>query len=202
LNRQDNPIEAVQSGSDYLVCGDCPLRGSLGRRSCYVNVARAPLQIWRAYHRGVYRQLQPNELTTVFAGRFVRFGSYGEPVLIGLKTVQKIAEVASGFTGYTHQWRNPIWSAYKRYFMASCGSEAEHLEATVLGWRTFTISTVKLPSLMVCPASEEFESDRGFKLDCLTCGRCSGNSIKGRSVQIAPHGSGKNRFENEHQLEV
>ena len=187
LNRTVNPVSGVMTGADHAVCGDCPLRGSMRNRACYVNVARAPMNIWRAYQAGHYRHLDVNDYAGVFSGRFVRFGAYGEPVLIPFKLLEAIANCASGFTGYTHQWRNPFLSAYKRYLMASC-SGADYEQAVSMGWRAFVVSEKQVNGLMVCPASKEFEAARGRKLTCEQCGQCAGLSRTGRSVQIRPHG--------------
>src|SRR5262245_27962174 len=43
-DNEEDPVQAVKSGADPAICGDCPHRG----RSCYVNVAQAPLSIYRA----------------------------------------------------------------------------------------------------------------------------------------------------------
>ena len=50
LNESVNPVEAIATGADYTICGDCPHRKqSDGSRSCYVNVGQAPNSIWKAY---------------------------------------------------------------------------------------------------------------------------------------------------------
>lgn len=186
-----NPIEAVMMGQDREICLDCGLRGNLGRgRGCYVNLGRGPLPVWKKYMQGGYPVLAPDQYAGAFAGRFVRFGAYGEPVLLPWRIVKAIAEACAGWTGYTHQWRQPWMQAYKRYFMAST-TEANREEAEKLGWRTFTVSERKLDGAMVCPASQEFEAVRGYKLSCIDCGQCAGLSRKGRSVQIQPHGQGR-----------
>ena len=46
--RQDMaPMEAIKSGGDRSICGGCPHRGTGTKRSCYVNVFRAPAAIWQ-----------------------------------------------------------------------------------------------------------------------------------------------------------
>jgi len=50
LTKAENPVAAVKSGNDAIVCGACPLRGDHGAgRACYVKVFQAPLAIWKAY---------------------------------------------------------------------------------------------------------------------------------------------------------
>ena len=54
IMRQDiAPHEALKTGDDSSVCGDCPLRPiHKGATRCYVRVYQAPLSVWNAYNRG------------------------------------------------------------------------------------------------------------------------------------------------------
>jgi len=98
LYRGANPVQAIKTGADMHICGDCPLRGDHGKeRACYVRVGNAPLAVWRAYFRGNYPKLELSQLADTFRGRFVRFGSYGEPTLIPLPIIREIASVARGW---------------------------------------------------------------------------------------------------------
>ena len=68
------PSDAVESGADASVCGDCPLRGlGFKARACYVNVGQAPQSVWRAYKRGVYPVATPARA----ALRYQRSASFG-----------------------------------------------------------------------------------------------------------------------------
>lgn len=184
LYRSEDPIAALKSGTDLHVCGDCPLRGANGKeRACYVKIDRAPLSVWKAYHRGVYPKMQD---ASIFAGRKVRFGSYGDPVFIPFNIIRAIAEASAGWTGYTHQWRNPLFAAYRKYFMASTSS-ADYLVAQSMGWRTFTVSDKALDKQVLCPASEE----AGYRTTCADCQLCMGTSKFARSIRIPAHGAGK-----------
>jgi len=191
LVRSEDPIAAVRSGQDEVICFDCPLRGVLGKeRGCYLGayeLAHAPLSIWRAYRRGRYQTIKTaKQISELFADTAVRFGAYGEPIRIPFKTVKAITAVAKTWTGYTHQWRNPLYKAYRQYFMASC-TAGDYEAAQAMGWRTFTVSGQHLDNQIVCPASKE----RGHKLSCEDCGLCSGlTRSKARSVQIKAHGAG------------
>ena len=52
LPADTEPNEAVKTGEDAAICGDCPHRrehGELG--DCYVLPFQAPLSIWRAVKR-------------------------------------------------------------------------------------------------------------------------------------------------------
>ena len=53
-----SPLDAIASGQDYSICGNCPHRGVIGdtvsanqkiERSCYVNVGREVMAVWKAY---------------------------------------------------------------------------------------------------------------------------------------------------------
>jgi hypothetical protein len=194
------PMAAIHSGNDSIVCGNCPLRGVTipkqqagspnqtvnKERACYVNVSKAPSNIWKAYKKGHYIYLTGKSLLDAFRDKTVRFGSYGEPVLIPFKIVKSIASVAKGWTGYTHTWNNPLFSAYKSYFMAST-NEMDYKQAIAQGWRTFTLTNKVIKNQIVCPASAE----RGHKTTCEKCLLCSGISRDARSITIASHGVGK-----------
>ena len=54
--RDTPPHEAVKSGNDEGVCGNCIQRPSVGG-ACYVKTFQAPLSIWRAYKRGNYNNV-------------------------------------------------------------------------------------------------------------------------------------------------
>lgn len=82
---------------------------------CYVQM-RAPNSIWQAYKRGRYARLVDLSL---LRGRKIRFGAYGDPIHIPFPIVKAIASVADNYTGYTHQWANPMYRAYSAFFMAS-----------------------------------------------------------------------------------
>ena len=92
LARDVNPVEAIKIGADEKVCFDCKHRGVAGKqRTCYVRIANAPLGVWKAYTRGMYRRLELADYERAFAGRKVRFGAYGDPVLIPVAMVAAIA---------------------------------------------------------------------------------------------------------------
>lgn len=62
LRRDVSPVEAIHSGADRSICGDCPHRGRVenGRnrgRSCYVTVFQAPRNVWDTARRGRYARV-------------------------------------------------------------------------------------------------------------------------------------------------
>ena len=197
LNRTESPLQSIKSGSDANVCLDCPLRGFKGKkRICYVDIGRAPSQIWAKYQRGGYPLLAESEYARVFGGRAVRFGAYGEPVLIPLPMVSTIASLAKKRTGYTHQWRKPEFQAYRAFLMASCDSPADYARAHDMGWRTFRGRAAGEPMLageISCPASDE----AGKRTQCDRCGLCDGSrgaSDARKNIVILIHGIGAKNF--------
>ena len=54
-----DPVEAIRTGRDRSICGSCIHRGTNGfeGRSCYVDAAKAPLSVWKAYKRGSYQRI-------------------------------------------------------------------------------------------------------------------------------------------------
>ena len=199
--RQDmKPTDAVSTGEDYSICGDCQHRGT----SCYVEVGRAPNQIWSAYNKGHYEEL-PRRLFKVFKGRKVRIGAYGDPAAVPTHIWQSIATHAAAVTGYTHQWHKYHARGLRKFCMASIDAVAERLHAEARGFRTFRVRKgghnldPLLKGEVICPASVE----GGQKLTCEQCLACGGtgkndnNRRRRGGITIIVHGSkGKvNQFE-------
>jgi len=201
LARDVNPVRAIKIGADVKVCLDCKHRGKGGKkRTCYVRVANAPLGVWKAYKRGLYPFLPISEYSQAFerrkVRRKVRFGAYGEPVLIPAAIVAELSRVSDGWTGYTHQWANPAFAEYRQWLMASVDSQSEYVAAKADGWRTFRVRTSVESPLnareIVCPASDE----AGKRTTCERCKLCSG-TYQGdgrKDIAIVVHGSGTKQF--------
>ena len=186
LVKSENPVSAIKSGADRLICGSCPLRGQNGQaRACYVNVGQAPFAVWRAWTRGRYPRLDD---LTVFSGKTVRFGAYGDPTWIPFELAKTIADVSAGWTGYTHQWKKPINQAWRGLVMASVETTEDLRIAESMGWRTFRVSAdlEHHTNEVLCP------SERG--VSCSDCLLCSGTSRRAASVFIPVHGTGKKHF--------
>ncbi len=190
LVKSCDPVRAIQEGLDRLICGNCMHRGheENGRfgvgRSCYVNPGQAPQGIWKAWKAGRYSPLRSLEC---FAGRKVRFGAYGDPTHLPLSLALAIAGVASGHTGYTHQWRKPSLQPWRSLLMASVDSVAELVIARSLGWSTFRVGSEASPGESLC-ASERIGTPC---MDCLICAGARGGL---ESVHIPPHGTGATHF--------
>ena len=188
LCKSVDPVEAIKQGLDRLICGNCRHRGdgTGGSRSCYVNVGQAPLGIWKAWKAGKYPTLQYMD---VFSGRKVRFGAYGDPVHLPLPLALAIAGVASGHTGYTHQWRKPSLQGWKQILMASVDTVAELVIARSMGWSTFRVT----PDSNHEATESLCASDRDGTpcVDCLACAGVRGGL---RSIHIPVHGKGAGHF--------
>jgi len=114
----------------------------------------------------------------------VRFGAYGEPILLPLNVVKSLSTLSRKTTGYTHQWQKPTSNGYNQYFMASTHTESERIEATKLGYRSFYVAESEIKGFkplnaVNCPASKE--SDKN--LTCIACGLCNG-AIRGNKKDI------------------
>lgn len=188
LCRHTHPVEAIHLGLDKLICLDCIHRGIDGftERSCYVNM-QGPMSVWTAYQNGSYPHLPENMYATVFSGRAVRFGTYGEPCLIPLGIIRRIVRVCDRHSGYTHQWSAGIDGEYMQYLMASCDRPGDADKAHSLGFRTFRVEPVKgsspLPGEIMCPSES-----RGR--NCVDCKLCNGAVSGAKSIMITVHGSG------------
>lgn len=181
LRADMGPTEARMSGKDSSICGDC--RHRIG--SCYVELYRAPLTIWRRFVANGYRVLSLPEISETCAGKSVRIGTYGDPAAVPVQVWRAYAGLAAHWTGYTHQWREAL--NLRGLCMASVDNEKERGEAMALGWRTFRVRTHDeelLEHEFICPASTE----GGKKLTCRECNRCGGADGKRGTPAIFVHG--------------
>lgn len=180
LVKAQNPVAAHMSGKQALVCFQCQFQKS----TCYVNLGQAPLSVWEAWKAGSYPTLGS---VGVFSDRVVRFGAFGEPTILPLPLLSRIASVSAGWTGYTHRWQNALLAGYSRFLMASVDDEEQQLQATKRGWRTFRVTepgtTWKLRDECGCPAAVE----NGERTQCFRCKLCCGTSKSAKSVVIQKH---------------
>lgn len=193
------PTEASRNGEDVSICGDCKHRGeyedmggTLARiaktRRCYVVTAHGPLNAYKSMHSGLYPAMPEDEIADSFAGRLARIGAYGDGAAIPEWVWRTILSRAAGWTGYTHQWRNPAMQWLKAYCMASVDSIEEMHEAQEMGWRTFRVAPptgwTKEKGEGLCPASKE----AGQATQCDKCLLCSGTEGRGKgSIMIPDH---------------
>jgi hypothetical protein len=200
LRQDERPTEALKTGADASICGDCPHRPKVvldpkGRektvRSCYVNVGQSVNGVYDCYVTDGYERVTPEEAARLMAGREVRMGAYGDPAMLPIEVWLPIVAVANFNTGYTHQWDkiDPAWSGF---LMASCDSEAEHKRARAAGWRGFVVTAkgAKAPEGAVLCMSDRERNP----LQCIDCGACGGTRMGSKpnaiSIYIEAHGSG------------
>ena len=183
LRADQSPLEAIATGDDASICGDCVHRGdrATGRaRTCYVEVGRSVVSVFGAWIRGAYPLVSPGDGARLLAGRKVRLGAYGDPAAIP-----------------GEHWRALIALAaeLRPYVMASVDSAAELVQARAASWRTFRVRTASEPLAareIACPASPE----GGARRQCADCLACDGaaDSPGRASVAIIVHGAMAARF--------
>ena len=187
-----NPLSAIASADDYSICGDCPHRKQPdGTRSCYVNIGQSVMSVWKAYKAGRYKELWTNEeLEHVVRDRGIRWGAYGDPACIPFELVWWLNSFADNHTGYTHQWREEFASPFKGVFMASCDGFSDYCDASLAGWKSFTVvpKGYKPYGIKQCPATVD-----NSEAQCVTCSLCSGNKA---NVYVEAHGSGSKYVTN------
>jgi hypothetical protein len=179
------PTQAKSRGEVHATCLDCVL-GMVG--GCYVVVQNAPNAIWRAYKDGRYEEYAPERHDSMIAGRVVRWGGYGEPVLVDLEIIRHWShDLSIGWSGYTQQWRRPEFQAYRSFFMASVHSIRQADLASTMGWRYFRdcASLEDEPvrrGEFLCPASYE----GGERMQCIDCKQgCNGANRPVGEIQRA-----------------
>ena len=198
LRADQHPLDAIASGEDSSICGDCMHRGApaIGRkRTCYVNVGQSVASIYGAWTRGAYHLIDPRDAARMLAGRVVRIGSYGDPAAIPAAHWIDLIAHAAGHTGYSHQWRRAIAQELRTLVMASADSARDRDVARAMGWRTFTVRTADQPLAareIACPASPE----GGNRRQCITCQACdgAGDNAARASVAIIVHGAMARHF--------
>jgi hypothetical protein len=187
-----HPSEALKSGADASVCGSCPKRPAIfvprgpGDKRCYVDVAKSVAAVYRCYARGGYRTVSPSEAATLFTGRRLRMGTYGNPSAAPFEVWETANSLTAGHTAYIHNWDNADrrWSGLA---MASVETVQQGLRARTMGYRLFharLFSESTLDLTIPCPASKE----SGFRTTCFDCSLCSGHRSKSpKDITILVH---------------
>ncbi len=208
LRADAHPVDAIRTGDDSSICGDCMHRARTvetidkrGRkrskrvRTCYVNVGQSVASVFGAWVRGSYPLIDPADAAQLVADRVVRIGSYGDPAAIPAHIWRALLSQASGHTGYTHQWRHARAQGLRDIVMASADSAQDRDVARAMGWRTFTVRTADQPLAqreIACPASPE----GGNRRQCIDCQACNGAGSNNQraSVAIIVHGPAARAF--------
>ena len=197
-----DPSYNNKHGMDDAICGRCIHRGTPNinstkklaeGRSCYVQM-QGVKAVWRTYNAGRYKQVSPADLGR---GRFVRLGSYGDPLAAPSHVWANLLSESIGHTAYTHQsgLTTPTEYPMLTRMMLSADSKEEAKQAHRAGTRTFRVIPVKdwkeqglanlLDSEIICPSSKG--------VTCLECQLCKGGAT-GKSIAIPAHGIGAGNF--------
>lgn len=184
MPRDTHPLQAVRTGADASVCGNCRHRPITGG-GCYVEVAWSAAAIWRAFHNGRYEATWPGALDDAA----VRFGSWGDPSAVPFNVWEPIWRGARRRAGYTHFWRDlpRKW----QWLMASVDTDDEEREARHLGWRTFRVlepGQTSATRSRDCPAPT-------LGMTCNSCNGCDGSIDQASrpGITIGKHGTRKRR---------
>ena len=177
-----DPVTAVQTGNDRKICGSCIFRGIPGKikRACYVNLAHAPLAIWRAISK--HPVTGTEKILAKLGSKSIRLGSYGDPGFLPLSFLEKLCAGGRRRTGYTHQWKD-IEKGFSKFLMASVETLQGRKEAKAKGYRTFrVVSHIDdiSPGEILCP-----NYTKGTL--CSDCGLCSGSGTA-KDICILAHG--------------
>lgn len=192
LKQNGKPAEHINAGTDLSICGPCPFISGNG---CYV--AATP---WKGGANSVYKAYKNNRyepfnssIGEKIRGRKIRFGAYGDPAAVPVSVWANLTKLASGFTGYTHGWKdNPDLAPY---CMASVHSLAEAKQAQALGYRTFrTVPTednavakkMLFTNEIICPEATH-------DTQCASCMLCGGASKQAKNIIIPVHGATRNK---------
>lgn len=192
-----SPMDALKTGDDVSVCGDCEhrpilVKGGNGKAPCYVNVGRSVMSVFGAYQRGSYVKATPEEVAQYLSDRVLRLGTYGDPFAAPITVWLPMVQVAARRVGYSHQWQNPKFDpeAWGPLVMASADTLEQRTKAKEMGLRTFRVGfgdeLLKVMGEAVCPASAE----AGRKTTCADCRLCGGTSIKAKDIVIRDHAVG------------
>jgi len=201
-----DPLTASKTGADYSICGNCTHRGKVTNdaskkqaleRSCYVTLYHGPLQVFKAFKRGVYPMASTEEIKRIGVGRMVRLGTYGDSMAAPSYVWDTLLSDAIGHTGYSHQF-GLVQGDYSKV-MISADTQEEAKLAHKNRMRTFRVIPVKTwdemgkASLMgneiLCPASKEMD----YRTTCDKCKLCAGGTV-GKSIAIVSHGTSRNMF--------
>jgi hypothetical protein len=190
------PVAALKDGADASVCGACPLRPR-AQGGCYVNVGQAPGAVWRAYRRGRYA-VATADLLSLFAGRALRIGSYGDPAAVPAHVWRTARAYAAKHTAYTHgatvRGLDGITETAS-FAMVSVSSLSSARDAWSAGLRTFRVGHgAPVSGEILCPSVARGTS-------CADCGLCDGLARADKrllpSVFIPAHGATARRIPQE-----
>ena len=181
------PHQAVKSGDDVTVCGNCVHRPSNGG-ACYVRTDQAPLSVYRAWKRGNVPVMQD---FSMFENKLVRAGTYGDPAAVPMYVWRAVMRHAVANTGYTHQVEHKNFDMdILSFCMVSADTPKQAKKYHSHKLRTFRVKVEGAPTLeneVVCKADSE-------GLTCAQCKLCDGATKDNVSIVIDIHGAKQKRY--------
>ncbi len=189
LVSEEKPTDAIKTGCDTAICGNCPLKPSIYYstpielrplfKPCYVNKGFGPNAIHRSKEKGT---LKPASETFYSV---IRHGSYGDPGALSEKENDLIRSKAKKILAYTHSWAKKGASYLSQFCMASVHTIKDKIKANKLGYRTYRTVPFAASKLetdeIVCPNFTR-------SVQCKDCGLCDGNqSSSGKNIVIPAH---------------
>jgi len=194
-----NPKDAIKTGEDTCVCGDCVLKPSTYKQTqcknktiCYVakRAFQAPRSVWQ---HNIHRPVELDTVTNIISSNHlpIRYGAYGDPAMIPEWEFKSIHVAAcknnkrKAHTAYTHQHNRKFAQWIKRYAMASVEHEIDGMIMRSLGWRTFRVTDGPEAGKdeIICP-------NFTHGIQCINCGLCNGRvseSDNRKSITIPRH---------------
>jgi hypothetical protein len=191
LVKDMHPIDAVKSGADSAICGECPYRLIDGKRLCYVNLIFEPGTIYKAYNANKLPVLSPGELNYLLLERSLnlRLGSYGD---IGAIPADIVLEILAGgikSTSYTHQWGREFFDPrVLEYSMASLDhiNTLDKLKAKfprARYYKTILRNETPGPGEIMCPSKPGPVGYKGPReVVCSNCLLCGGTAKQAKNI--------------------
>ena len=190
LRSDIHPNDALKSGDDFSVCGDCIHRGDyidgvMTNRTCYVNLYKQGVfSIYNAFKRGSYPVIH-TKYKELFKDKHLRIGSYGDPAAVPVSIWEYFSKLFKDYTGYTHLWRD-CDPAYAKFCMASCENMTGGNLAISKGWRTFRVimgqTDPRMDNEIACPAQTH-------GVHCDSCNLCNGAGHNSKNITVVFHGA-------------
>lgn len=199
-----HPMQAIKSGRDSAVCGNCPMRGKTPfglDRSCYVQLMCMG-SIYKKFRAGKYDRIRWDDMgpNGIPSRDPIRISAYGDPCAVPLKVWRKLLTRRNyrgdvslvPHTGYTRQWHLAKNKRYAELFHASVFSPNECRKAQSKGFKYFypNVNTFDAISAIDQNVAQCVNSIHGVQ--CVDCLNCSG--VSGSSTWIHSHGSRVKHF--------
>jgi hypothetical protein len=195
-----HPYEAINSGADAAVCGDCSLRQTVDAngkkdRVCYVNLIFGPGAKHKKNQRGTYPIITPEICAK--HGKGIRLGSYGDPAMVKYSIwADLLGAGAFGHTAYTHQWAEQWFDPRMlEYCMASLDGilTVEKLDALHPRARYYRLAKSYddlQPNEIACPSKAGKRKPNGHRVvECKDCKLCSGGTRQGAKSIVIVEGA-------------